>query len=249
MSVFTKRNAIVREKPWIRWLLPIALLVLSLAVIPFVVSLGLSAALAFFCVYILTLFGVMRAQQLMWHATHANVRADSGGLMLDRRRVIRQASVRGIHVVTRNDRTVVRIDRRWDPIEIVVDSEEEGSAVVEAMCLDARRSVATYWFNDGTRRRAVARFTAMLGGIASLLTLAFEVPWLVTAHSLPLAILLPLVLVVGASVYLALSPSFARVVVGPTVCAFGGETFGTSDLFPTRRLSASTLVTARSRFA
>lgn len=205
MSDFRKRDAIVRTKRW--YLLPllsIALLIPSSALLHLVSSLG--ATLVFFSLFFLALFGLMHVETRFWRSERANVLANGEGLLLDGERVLARDEVGGVRVVVRDEHVLVRLEHGRDAIEIVVASKQEGRALVEAMRLDATRTVAPYWFNHGTQRRAIARtvatFTLLLLGFAML----FELPWWLA----PEFILIPL----AFGLYLAGGPWFVRIAVG-----------------------------------
>jgi len=63
-------------------------------------------------------------------------------------------------VVQPAERVVLRVNLRLHPIEVDVPSESEGRAMVEAMGLDETQSLASFWFNAGSRTERGSSYRA-----------------------------------------------------------------------------------------
>lgn len=89
VSSFEKRNTVVRTKPWALWLAAIPVLVPSLVLVPWLVSHGLGATLAFFAAYFIALGGLMAFQARVWTSAREDVRADGNGIVIGTRHIAR----------------------------------------------------------------------------------------------------------------------------------------------------------------
>ena len=90
------------------------------------------------------------------YVRRVDVRADAAGLHLDGRLALARKAIRTAHVHTRGA-TRVRLVRSARPVDIFVDNEQEGAALIAALRLDPSRSVVRYTMTDGTLRRMLLR--------------------------------------------------------------------------------------------
>lgn len=210
-----KASAVVRTRPWYGGFLTLLLLPPALALIPYLVGLGVLGVLGFFALLFIALGVVMTLEQRLWRSALRRVTADATGLTFDGLLVVAKASISSVRLVERGGKTVLRVDRYKRPVEVEVDSETEGRAMIAALGLDARQSLGSFWFNAGSRRRTRARIFAPLVVLASFFTVAFHASELLEIRAGFGIHLFPVVLLALAVVgYLTLGPVVTRIKVG-----------------------------------
>jgi hypothetical protein len=101
------------------------------------------------------------------------VRADSTGLRIDDRVVVKRETIPNGYVLERDGQWIVRLGRRFRPVDIDVRDAAEGEALLAAMRLDPNHSVARFTMFHGTFRGSLVR---MAVGIGLLSTIGLAVP-------------------------------------------------------------------------
>jgi hypothetical protein len=209
---FEKRLATVRTKPWwLPWLSSLLLAAGALILFPWELSHGVLGMLVYFSGLLLACFAIMSLQTRIWRSRRMDVRVDGETILFGSERIPRGALGRA-WLKASEARMYVRFERKRRPVEVAVDDENEGNALIRALRLDARSAAPTYWFNDGTKVRALWRFRSLLGVCALYMTALVKLPSLLGDVSIPW--ILPAPIVALACLRLVLGPAFARIVVG-----------------------------------
>lgn len=159
---FTKHDGAVRTKRL--WLL-LASIILILGGFAPMIALSVTAVLSghylllplAFVPYFVADFWLMHLWNRKWLERRGELRADDRGLWLDDAIVVPRSTLRHGHIVQRDGVTYVRLGRMLQPVEVVVESEDEGTTLLAAMRLDAPRSVGHYTMNHGARRSSWVR--------------------------------------------------------------------------------------------
>ncbi|MBX3185814.1 MAG: hypothetical protein KF819_02320 [Labilithrix sp.] len=167
MGTVTRKEARVRTKRL--WLL-LASIVLMLGGFAPVIVFSVGAVLSghylllplAFVPYFVAEFWLMHLWNRKWLERRGELRADERGLWLDEVIVVPRSSLRHGHIVQRDGVTCVRLGRMLQPVEVVVEHEDEGKAILAAMRLDAPRSVGHYTMTHGTRRSSWVRAAVFL---------------------------------------------------------------------------------------
>jgi hypothetical protein len=163
VSTFTRSDGRVRTKRL--WLFLSSVVVMLGGFYPLIVASIYAVAsgrylllpLAF-GLFFATDYVLMELWNRKWLERRGRLRADERGLWLDDAVVVPRSVLRHGHIVRRDGVVSVRLGRMLQPVEVVVENEEEGAALLAGMRLDAARSVGEYTMNHGTRRSA--RFSA-----------------------------------------------------------------------------------------
>lgn len=175
MGAFIKERARVRTKRM--WLLPVGLAVY--VIVPLALLAGFVAVcvhlpgplqLAVFVVGALVSIGallaILAAVTHVWNhwlrERRGRVRGDEDGLWLDDVLLVRRSSVGHGRVLGRRGGWHVLLVRRVRPVDVVVDDEEEGRALLRHMRLEQESSVARYVMNHGTCASAWWRGALMI---------------------------------------------------------------------------------------
>ena len=171
MADFTKDDARVRTK---RLWLFVAGPVVALGVVSPIFVGVMDGRLASFWLVVSygAVLGLPFLWERWWRERRGRLRADERGLWLDEGLVVARSALRHAHVVRRDGVAYVHLQRVLRPVEVVVQDEEEGAALLAAMRLDAGRSVGQYRLNLGTCRGAWIRVGRCLPIISSSLTFA-----------------------------------------------------------------------------
>jgi hypothetical protein len=160
---FLKTDASIRIKR--TWLIIAAGLVFPLGFLPPVQRLlwehSMGPALPL-VPYVLSLGGIYLWNR-WWAERRGHCRADERGLWLDDRLLLSREKIQQGYVFEQGERTVVRLGRSFRFLQIEVDNEQEGLALLAAMRLDPGRSVAQYTASHGTRRGSLLRGALFLG--------------------------------------------------------------------------------------
>ena len=166
MGLFTRSDARVRTKR--AWLL-LASAVATVGGVAPTVALSMYALIDRHYVALLAVvpcfgaqFGLMHLWNRKWLERRGRLRADEHGLWLDDALIVARGALRHGHVVRRDGVAYVRLGRTLQPIEIGVEDEEEGAALLSAMRLDAPRSVGQFTMSHGTHRRAWIKAAVIL---------------------------------------------------------------------------------------
>jgi hypothetical protein len=210
MAVFAKSDALVRTKPEVAWASFLAALWIGWFYL-FVDLVTRSAvhAISLLALYVASGLCGLAVWNRIWTTRRADVRADVTGLWANGHPIWKRRSRKLAYLRRCDQRIVVTFERRAAPIEVVVDSEQEGHALLAAMELDARGLASSFVFPSGTSGRARARSIALALAPAAVLLLVFEaLPLFGMTTTLAVMWLLPL------GIYLTLGPCFTRVHVG-----------------------------------
>jgi hypothetical protein len=150
---------------------------------------GFYAAVLGVALYFGAMFGSTHLWNTKWLERSGRLRADERGLWLDDAIVVPRSVLRHGSVIQRDGVAYVRLGRWLQPVEIVVEDELEGGALLAAMRLDAARSVGQFTMNHGSYAsswlKAIAGVVAFLVG-TSLVILSTWNPvvlfgWLIAA--------------------------------------------------------------------
>ena len=163
MSVpVVKDNAIVRTKR--TWLFVAGLVysVVAIAPLTLMVIRGVTVYYLSIAVYYGGALALLIAWDRWWREERGRIRGDETGLWLDDRRVVRREGLRHAYLLREKNRWSVHLGRRWRPVDVIVDGEPEGAALLAGMRLDPTRSVARFLLMFGTRRGAFIRAMASL---------------------------------------------------------------------------------------
>lgn len=115
-------------------------------------------AVAWFYLPFLALIVMCGEAWRRWTAERrALVEADDRGLTIDGRLEVARDGIRAAHVHRRDGATIVRLVRTFRPVDVVVEDEIEGEALIAALRLDAASAVAKYMVQDGTHARSAGR--------------------------------------------------------------------------------------------
>lgn len=125
---------------------------------------GLHTALIGLPLYFAAMFGGAHLWNTKWLERSGRLRADERGLWLDDAIVVPRSVLRHGSVIHRDGATYVRLGRWLQPVEIVVEDDLEGGALLAAMRLDAARSVGQFTMNHGTYRSSWVK--AFIGVVA-----------------------------------------------------------------------------------
>jgi hypothetical protein len=110
-----------------------------------------------YAVFFPGIIGLFKAWTDSWCEERGLLRADEAGLWLGDRCVVRREEVRHGYILRRGDRTYVRLGRAIRLVEVEVESEAEGKALLSAMRLDSGRSVGQYAMWYGTWHASLVR--------------------------------------------------------------------------------------------
>jgi hypothetical protein len=189
-----KESAMVRTKR--TWLFVGALLYPLLALGPMMVFLSEVVsrgrhwwALGPFLLVVLGVqFAMMQVWRRWWRVQRGRLRADEAGVWIGERCLVRRRGLAHAYVVREGGRCLVRLGRSFRPVDVEVDDEAEGARLVQALRLDAGRSVARYTFTHGRSRdlRKSIGFssTLLIGLVLVLLPLMTRFPLVALATAL-----------------------------------------------------------------
>jgi hypothetical protein len=155
MEIFVKRGAVVRTKRM--WLHAGSAAALGAMLL---VGMGTTS-------FPLLLLGALALQIAvpLWQRTRSGtLGADGAGVRLDDKILASRSSVRSAQVLRRAERTYVHLERFRGAIDVFVDDEAEGRALIGAMRLDAASALARYRVYMGllrTNMAAAAAWTAV----------------------------------------------------------------------------------------
>lgn len=226
MPGFERPNVTVRTKPKVVALVTFAIAILGLMVASAVTSLG--GVLIFLAIYLTCIVSwTSLSRSHVWRKRRAHVRADENGLSIDGRLIVARESVTAarLRIVDGSVRTC--LDRRFAPVEVELDSEDDARALVSSMRLDLENAVVRFDFLGGGRSRSTLRLGALLFVIAFQFTALNRLPFGSGIVAVAAAISAPVLLL--ATIRLLLGPASVRISVGTDGLGirqgFGRESF------------------------
>ena len=98
-----------------------------------------------------------QAWQRWLRVRRVDMRADATGIYLGGHLAAKRTAILRAHVIRERGTTFVRVVRRVWPLEIFVDSEEEGQRLIAALRLDPAHSLVRLTVSEGTVAWALVR--------------------------------------------------------------------------------------------
>lgn len=178
-EVFVKEHAEVhRRRRWLQLIcFPLAsALPLGLASLPRARPDDIFRLMALLLCTSIACFALDHAWRRWPTVSRVKLRADSDGLWLGGARAVPRSAFRA-GWVSRRGRVFVRLMVPHGSLDVFVDHEGEGQALLSALRLDRPRSVARYLFFRGTRRQRLARFFGAFVPFLGLYLVALLLHW------------------------------------------------------------------------